>query len=248
MSEKIYFSLAEHTYAVKFEDSVIILDVVQNQYVSLIDTAACFFTSILDESFTYDKTKNIYYPNTAHEVAECNEWIALFLQNNYLILVDSVLKKRAYHVAEQPDLRSIEWSNKLSFESFSDVSLREIFKAYLLLFKVNWQLKRSGIKGILNQINTLPVALNRYVPHSNEIHRLENALNIASWLYPQKIVCLPWAATFTLLARKKEWNCKLVIGVRELPFYAHAWAELDGNIIKDDPIIACILSVILKTQ
>lgn len=248
MSEKIYFSLAEHIYAVKFDASVIILDVAQNQYISLIDAAARYFTSILDDFFTYDKTKSLYYPNAAHEIAEYNEWIALFLQKNYIILVDSEINKRTYRGAEQPDLRSIEWSNKLSFESFSDVSFREIFKAYLLLFKVNWQLKRSGIKGILDLITRLPVSLNRYVPHSKEIHRLENALNIASWLYPQKIVCLPWAATFTLLARKKRWNCQLVIGVRALPFYAHAWAELDGKIIKDDSSIPQILSVILRTQ
>ena len=50
------------------------------------------------------------------------------------------------------------------------------------------------------------------------------------------VECLPRSAALTcvmrLLAGK---NAKVVIGVRRPPFAAHAWVEVDGVVISDEP-------------
>jgi hypothetical protein len=42
------------------------------------------------------------------------------------------------------------------------------------------------------------------------------------------------------------FDLTLVIGVQNRPFYAHAWVELDGEIIGDDPRLPEQLAVIYK--
>lgn len=61
------------------------------------------------------------------------------------------------------------------------------------------------------------------------------ALNIACTCYPKRVLCLQRAAVGTCLLREYGFPAKMVIGVRIMPLFAHAWVEVDGAVVNDLP-------------
>ena len=116
-----------------------------------------------------------------------------------------------------------------------------------MLAKIHRILKHKGIKGVLDAIKATTATHKKLrQPTDQEINKLAAVVDAASLLYPKKTYCLAWASTFVLLSLKKNWACNLAIGIQTNPFYAHAWAEISGKVIHDDPVIAQVLSVILR--
>ncbi|AOK31580.1 MULTISPECIES: lasso peptide biosynthesis B2 protein [Burkholderia] len=76
---------------------------------------------------------------------------------------------------------------------------------------------------------------------------LIRSLNAACMLYPKKTKCLEWATTLVLLGFRYGHDLRLVVGVQNHPFYAHAWAELDREVVGDEPTLRDQLAVILET-
>lgn len=112
----------------------------------------------------------------------------------------------------------------------------EIINSLLYLRKA----KRLLNKGRLDKLFAL---LNVYAkrhaplstPNKEDLDKVAHILDKACMLYPTKTLCLAWAASFVMLLLKRGWRCQLLIGVQTLPFYAHAWVELNGKVINDDP-------------
>lgn len=75
---------------------------------------------------------------------------------------------------------------------------------------------------------------------------LAKSVNGACLLYKKKTKCLEWSAALVVLGFEYGFDLTLVIGVQNRPFYAHAWVELDGEIIGDDPRLPEQLAVIYK--
>jgi hypothetical protein len=63
------------------------------------------------------------------------------------------------------------------------------------------------------------------------------AVNRARHVYVRRVLCLQRAAATTCYLRATGYRAELVIGVRKIPFYAHAWTEIDGTIVNDFPDI-----------
>lgn len=61
-------------------------------------------------------------------------------------------------------------------------------------------------------------------------------LNFACLLYPRVVRCLVYSAAATILLRRAGFDVALVVGVRKMPFTAHAWCELDGKPVLDDTV------------
>jgi hypothetical protein len=56
----------------------------------------------------------------------------------------------------------------------------------------------------------------------------------AAVYYPRQLHCLKRSAAMTWLLRSRGHPAEMIIGVSVTPFLAHAWVELDGDIIGDD--------------
>lgn len=52
--------------------------------------------------------------------------------------------------------------------------------------------------------------------------------------YVRRAWCLQSAAAAVCLLRLRGIESELVIGVRKLPFYAHAWVLVDGQVVLND--------------
>lgn len=245
----IHFSLAKEIYATQFENAVIVLDVSQDQYLSLIDDAASYFKQVLSLPFEQSGDKK-YIPcieqpdQTA--IDSFNHWINEYLQNGFIVKTNSPVKKTIYPPAKVAGgLREYQWDTKKDWKPFKKTSLWAAFRAFLTLVKVNRAIKKEGMRGLFTLINKTKKISHKAKSLPQNLETVIAATDAATKLHPKKTYCLGWAATFVLEARRRGVECKLLVGIQSNPFYAHAWAELeDGTVINDDPQVANVLSVI----
>jgi len=77
-------------------------------------------------------------------------------------------------------------------------------------------------------------------------HECLQAVLIASRWLPFDAMCLTRAAVLTDVLRSTGHDARFCIGLYQYPFVAHAWAELDGSVVGDDPELATRLAVVLR--
>ena len=243
----VRFSLAPSIFAAHFDEAVIILDVQNDQYLNLVESAAQFLDKICSEEFIFEN--ELYQTAVPSEDPESlNDWIIEFQEKGFITPSEGSDRKKV----EPPPIKGgglceYKWDTKPSWKPFAQVSIVELVRAFIQLASVSRIIKRGGIKGILETIKAVSQkGTSHHIPEPEDIQKLVNALDAATVLYPTKTFCLGWASTFVLLALKKKWRCNLAIGVQTNPFYAHAWAEISTKVIHDDPEIAQVLSIILR--
>lgn len=245
----IYFSLRAPIYAARFDHAIIILDSDADTYLSLIDDAARYLLIILQQAFA--KEANGAYQATCdgcdHE--KLNFWITHFLERQFIVHSSIPNSKHITHPLKEGGLCDYRWDTKSSWKPFAHAPICQVFKAWVMLARVHRTMKRSGTKGLLALISSYSEQYRPMrQPTDQEIAALASIVDAASILYPKKTFCLAWSATYVCMALKRGWSAHLVIGVQTNPFYAHAWADIEGKVIHDDPEIANVLSIILKTS
>ena len=60
-----------------------------------------------------------------------------------------------------------------------------------------------------------------------------SAVNRACTWHPKRSLCLQRASVLVCLLRSLGIPAEMVIGVHKMPFYGHAWAEVDGEVVND---------------
>ncbi|MCX5544047.1 lasso peptide biosynthesis B2 protein [Paraburkholderia sp. CNPSo 3076] len=114
---------------------------------------------------------------------------------------------------------------------------------FTTLHKVHETSRNHRLSGLLQLIES-----ERIQRKNKRIIRNENdlaaSLNLTCFLYPVKTKCLEWACTLIIAGYRYGLDMKLVIGIQNRPFFAHAWAELDGRVVGDDPARRRQLAVI----
>ena len=108
--------------------------------------------------------------------------------------------------------------------------------AYLGLLVSDAVLKILGFSrfhAMVRRIPTRPAVRSR--PAAAQ--RIVRSVDRASAFYFKRAWCLQRSAVTVALLRLAGLPARLVIGVRRVPFYAHAWAELDGRVANDQPAV-----------
>jgi hypothetical protein len=70
-------------------------------------------------------------------------------------------------------------------------------------------------------------------PRAKSIDILVFAFDIACCFYPKRVLCLQRSAVLVKILRRYGIPAHMVIGAQRLPFRAHAWVEVNGEIIDD---------------
>ena len=63
--------------------------------------------------------------------------------------------------------------------------------------------------------------------------RICAAVDVACIWYWKEVLCLQRSAATACLLRRYGVPAQMMIGVQQLPFKAHAWVEVDGQVIND---------------
>jgi len=108
-----------------------------------------------------------------------------------------------------------------------------------LVFSALYELIRydviSALRGSADfrRLNPQPIAAE---PTNYEVVRtICNAVSLAACLYWKPIFCLQQSVCTVRSLRKHGVAAHLVIGYRPVPFFSHAWVEVDGRIVNDSP-------------
>src|SRR5687767_2118875 len=82
-------------------------------------------------------------------------------------------------------------------------------------------------------IRQWPIANERRRLEPGELPALCEAVHTAAVWYPKQTLCLQKASVTTSLLRQHGFAADMKIGVRKQPFQAHAWVEVDGQVVGD---------------
>jgi len=103
-------------------------------------------------------------------------------------------------------------------------------RAYSLLLCFERALARGEFASICRQVRNRRVRRRRVAYTSDHVC---SAVNLACTLYFKEVQCLQRSAALVCLLRDVGIAATLVIGAQRLPFKAHAWAEVDGQVVND---------------
>ena len=67
------------------------------------------------------------------------------------------------------------------------------------------------------------------------VQRISRSVDRAAAAYFKRAWCLQRSVACAYLLRRRGCPAQLVLGVRTLPFEAHAWVEVDGRVVNDRP-------------
>jgi hypothetical protein len=114
-------------------------------------------------------------------------------------------------------------------------------KAYCHLLRFELPVIRGDFARLLKIVNDDPVRIRRTFPET--VSNLCSAIDTACLWYWKQVLCLQRSAATVCLLKSYGVPAELVIGVRQIPFKAHAWVELNAKVINDKPYMREIYAV-----
>jgi hypothetical protein len=109
--------------------------------------------------------------------------------------------------------------------------ITRILQAYIGLIAHDLFMSRHEFASLHKRIKAFP--LRAVTVDANVTVAVASALDIACCFYPKQALCLQRSAVFVRILRRNGIPAHMVIGAQTLPFKAHAWVEVDGQIIND---------------
>lgn len=108
--------------------------------------------------------------------------------------------------------------------------------AYLGLLISDAILKLLGFSRFHALVRRLP-ARSTARGSAAQARRIVRSVDQASAFYFKRAWCLQRSAVTVALLRLAGLPAHLVIGIQRIPFYAHAWVELEGRVVNDQPAV-----------
>jgi Transglutaminase-like superfamily/Coenzyme PQQ synthesis protein D (PqqD) len=105
--------------------------------------------------------------------------------------------------------------------------------AWVRLAFVDLLLKTRGFDALSTWLERRAPARRNAGAH--EVATVCAAVDRAARFYPKRAWCLQRSAATAAWLRARGCPAELVVGVKPLPFMAHAWVELDGKVVNDVP-------------
>jgi transglutaminase superfamily protein/coenzyme PQQ synthesis protein D (PqqD) len=116
------------------------------------------------------------------------------------------------------------------------LSKRETLTAFIGLLVFDLLLKFRGFQSLIKRVEDWPTK--KPATTDPEICRRVGAMvDRAQMYYPKKAMCLQRSAVVTCLLRRRGVPAEMVIGAREYPTKGHAWAEVSGLVVNDNPAV-----------
>lgn len=106
--------------------------------------------------------------------------------------------------------------------------------AFLVLVFVDVTIKLTGFHRFYRVLRGWPT-LGQPPARADAVREICTAVDRAATYYFKRAWCLQRSAAAVCLLRLRGFRAELAIGVQKIPFYAHAWAELDGRVVNDHP-------------
>ena len=108
-----------------------------------------------------------------------------------------------------------------------------------LVFSALYQLARYDVISALRNSGNIrslsPQPVTSETASHEMVRTICNAASLAACLYWKPVLCLQRSVCTVRLLRKHGVVSRLVIGYRPVPFFSHAWVEVNDRIVNDSP-------------
>lgn len=108
-----------------------------------------------------------------------------------------------------------------------------ILKAYLKLIYFDLYLARGNFAALYDKVRNYQLANIEPVPDA--VKQICDAVDMACIWYWKEALCLQRSSATACLLKKYGVRAQMVIGAQQMPFRAHAWVEVDGQVVNDKP-------------
>jgi hypothetical protein len=117
-----------------------------------------------------------------------------------------------------------------------------VLKAYWKLIYFDFYLARGEFAALHQRVRSYPIRKRAAAPDA--VEKICAAMDLACIWYWKGALCLQRSAATTCLLKQYGVLALLVIGAQQMPFKAHAWVEVDGQVVNDKPYMPEIYSVL----
>jgi hypothetical protein len=108
-----------------------------------------------------------------------------------------------------------------------------VLKAYLKLIQFDLYLARGNFAALYSKVRSYPVADRSLTP--DVVKQVCDAVDMACIWYWKEALCLQRSSATACLLKEYGVQGRMVIGAQQMPFKAHAWVEVDGQVVNDKP-------------
>lgn len=109
-----------------------------------------------------------------------------------------------------------------------------VIKAFLELLRCEGHLRHRDFAALHEKVRGCAV---RAAKGTDARERVCRAADLACVWYFKEVACLQRSVVTARLLREYGIRACLVIGARHVPFKAHAWVEVEGQVINDKPYV-----------
>jgi hypothetical protein len=106
-----------------------------------------------------------------------------------------------------------------------------ILHAYFELIAHDVFISRHDFAALHERVRAFP--LRKAAADPSQTEAVASALDLACCFYPTRALCLQRSSVLVKTLRHHGIQAQMIIGAQKLPFRAHAWVEVDGQIIHD---------------
>jgi hypothetical protein len=115
-------------------------------------------------------------------------------------------------------------------------------RAYFMLISFELLLVRNSFANLHHLVRSCPVSGKQF--SQTAVSRICSAVDVACIWYWKEVLCLQRSAVTTCLLKRAGVPAQMIIGARMLPFRAHAWVEVGGNVVNDKSDVPEIYAVV----
>jgi hypothetical protein len=117
-----------------------------------------------------------------------------------------------------------------------------VLRAYLRLVQFDLYLARGNFQALYDTVRTFPIT---EMPTSvDSTERICAAVDMACIWYWKEVLCLQRSAATACLLKRYGVPAQMMIGAQQMPFKAHAWVEVQGQVVNDKPYMREMYAVL----
>ena len=106
-----------------------------------------------------------------------------------------------------------------------------VLQAYMKLIHFHVYLVRGDFSALYKSVRNSRAT--KRVPAPGTVERICAAVDFACIWYWKEVLCLHRSAATACLLKRYGVPAEMVIGAQQIPFKAHAWVEVNGDVVND---------------
>jgi RNase P/RNase MRP subunit p29 len=117
-----------------------------------------------------------------------------------------------------------------------------VLRAYWKLIYFDLYVARGNFAELYQRVRNCPVGASTRVIHDTA--RICAGIDRACIWYWKQVLCLQRSAATACLLKQHGVAAHMMIGAQHVPFKAHAWVEVEGQVVNDRPYMREMYDVI----